>query len=59
VRQRLGGDDVAGLGFLALVEPLGLGTKALSEIRRLDECPSEIFVAVLDVAFTLSSCDCW
>src|SRR6202048_3453142 len=43
VRQRLGGDDLVGLRFLTLVEPLGLGTEALREIRRLDECPGEIF----------------
>src|SRR5436189_3753143 len=33
------------------MEAPGLGTKAPGEVRRLDECPSEIFVAVLDVAF--------
>src|SRR6266478_3429989 len=51
VRQRLGGNDVVGPGFLALVETLGLGAKAHGEVRRLDECPGEVFVAVLDVAF--------
>src|SRR5258708_4933749 len=51
VRQRLGGDNFVGLGFLALVEALGLGAKAHGKIRRLDECPGEIFVTVLDVAF--------
>src|SRR5437879_10456217 len=51
VRQRLGGDDVVCLGLLALVESLGLGAKAPGKIRRLDECPGEIFVAVLGVAF--------
>ncbi len=33
------------------MEAPGLGTKAPGEVRRLDERPSEIFVAVLDVAF--------
>src|SRR6266478_5136971 len=51
VRQRLGGNDVVGLGLLALVETLGLGTKAPGKIRCLDEGPGKIFVAVLDVAF--------
>src|ERR1700738_3423215 len=51
VRQRLGGDDVVGPGLLAFVETLGLGAKAPGEVRRLDERPSEIFVAVLNVAF--------
>src|SRR5260221_1521366 len=52
VRQRLGGNNVVGPGLLALVETLGLGAKAPGEVRRLDECPGKIFVAVLDVAFT-------
>src|SRR5439155_4643946 len=51
VCQRLGGDDVVGLGLLALMETLGPGAKAPGKIRRLDEGPGEIFVAVLDVAF--------
>src|SRR6266481_6128761 len=51
VRQRLGGNNVVGPGLLALVETPGLGAKAHREVRRLDECPGEIFVAVLDVAF--------
>src|SRR6202022_3754643 len=50
VCQRLGGNYVVGPGLLALVETLGFGTKAPGEVRRLDECPGEIFVAVLDVA---------
>src|SRR5712691_11491967 len=53
VRQRLGGNDVVGPGFLAFMEAFGLGAKALGEVRRLDECPGKIFVAVLDVAFAL------
>ena len=51
VRQRLGGHDVVGPGLLAFMEPLGLGAKAPGEVRRLDECPGKICVAVLDVAF--------
>lgn len=51
VCQRLGSDDVVGLGFLAVMEALGLGAKAPGEVRRLDEGPGEILVAVLDVAF--------
>lgn len=51
VRQRLGGDDVVGLGLLALVESFGFGAKAHGKIRRLHECPGEILIAVLDVAF--------
>src|SRR5713226_9308935 len=33
------------------MEAPGLGTKAPGEVRRLDERPSEIFVAILDIAF--------
>src|SRR5690349_9248811 len=44
VRQRLGGNDVVGPGLLAFMEALGFGTKAPGEVRRLDECPGEIFV---------------
>src|SRR5258708_30066879 len=53
MRKRLGGADVVGPGFLALVETSGLGAKAPGEVRRLDEGAGEIFVAVLDVAFAL------
>src|SRR5258708_5634034 len=35
------------------MEALGLGAKALGEVRRLDECPGKILVAVLDVTFAL------
>jgi hypothetical protein len=43
--------DGVGLGFLALVETLGLGTKAPCKIRRFDKSPGQVLVAAPGVAF--------
>src|SRR5262249_10801666 len=51
--QRLGGHDVVGLGFFALVEAFGLRAVAAREVSRLDEGPGQIGVAVFDVALAL------
>ena len=51
VRQRFGGDDIVGLGFLAGKETSGFFTVATREVGGFDDGPAEIFVAVLGVAF--------
>src|SRR5205823_14332073 len=52
VRQSLGRQDAIGLAFLAFIETLGLRAVPPREVRRLDEGPGEILVAVLGIAFT-------
>src|SRR5215470_1735047 len=47
VRQRLGCHDGVGPRPLAFVEAFRLGAEAPRELRRLDECPGEVRVAVL------------
>ena len=51
VRQRLDRHHVVCLGFLAFVEPFGLGAEAQREVGRFDEGPGQVLVAVLGVAF--------
>src|ERR1700680_3447334 len=52
VRQSLGRQDAIALALLAFIEALGLRAVAPGEVRRLDEGPGEVLVAVLGIAFT-------
>ena len=53
VRERFGRHDRVGVRLLAFIETLGFGAKAARKVRRLDERPGQILVAVLDVALAL------
>ena len=50
MRQRLGGHNRIPLLFLALVKTLGLRAVAQRKVRRLDEGPGQVLVAILGVA---------
>jgi hypothetical protein len=52
--DRLHGDYPMGAGALALIEALDFRGVAHREVRRLDERPGQILVAVLGVAPTLA-----
>src|SRR5437899_2327079 len=52
VGQRFAGHDAIGPGAFVLVESLGLGTETQCKAGCFNECPGQVFVAVLHVAFS-------
>src|SRR5262249_16832915 len=52
MRECLHGEDRVALGCLLFVEALGGWQELSGKVRRLEESPGEIRIAVLDVAFT-------
>src|ERR1700735_3719181 len=51
VRQRLNRDNPVACTFLALIKASYLGARADGKIGRLDECPRQVPVTVLCIAF--------